>query len=205
MGRAEHWQHIYTSRSADRVGWYAPHLETSFEWIADLGLDPGDPIIDVGGGASTLVDDLLEAGHTHLTVLDISHNALEQARRRLREKAKSVSWLQGDITEIELPKNHYRLWHDRAVFHFLTEPSSQQKYRDKMLGALQPGGCVIMGCFAPDAPPECSGLPVQRYTAEALSKTLGGAFALKRQNNEIHTTPSGIKQAYLYCLFQRIA
>ena len=205
MNRTGHWEKIYADKAADQVGWYTPRLETSLEWITALGLNPDDPIIDVGGGASTLVDDLLESGHTSLTVLDISGNALEQARQRLREKSESVNWLQGDITEIELPQNHYRLWHDRAVFHFLTEQSLQQSYRYRMLGALRPGGYVVMGCFAPDAPPTCSGLQVQRYTAEALSKTLGGAFALKRRNNEIHTTPSGVKQAYIYCLFQRIA
>ena len=205
MNRADHWEKIYANKAADQVGWYTARLETSLQWIAELELDPADPIIDVGGGASTLVDDLLAAGHNQLTVLDLSSSALRQVQRRLRDSSSSVTWLQGDITEIELPQDHYLLWHDRAVFHFLTEPGARQKYRDQILSALRQDGYLLTGCFAPDAPPTCSGLQVQRYTAEALSKTLGSAFALKRQNNEIHTTPSGVKQAYIYCLFQRVA
>ena len=200
--RAEHWERIYSERSASEVGWYTARLDTSLAWIASLDLESADPIIDVGGGASTLIDDLLGAGYRDLTVLDLAPSALVQARRRLGEKSAAVTWLQGDVTAIELPAGRYRLWHDRAVFHFLTEPEARMKYRDRLLSALRPGGYLVMGCFGPDAPPQCSGLPVRRYSRECLCDTLGGEFDLKRQQNEIHITPGGIEQAYLYCLFQ---
>lgn len=205
MNKHKHWEDVYSSRPVDQVGWYSPHLETSIAWIAELKLSIDDPIIDVGGGASTLVDDLLDTGYRNLTILDLAENAIHITRERLGKLARSVAWLQGDVTEIRLPLNHYRLWHDRAVFHFLVEPKEQQKYIDAMLRAIRPGGYLIIGTFAPGAPPRCSGLPVQRYTAEILCQKFGKEFRLLRQQNEIHTTPSGVEQAYVYCLFQRSA
>lgn len=205
MSRVEHWEKVYTERAADQVGWYTPHLETSLQWISDLELDPADPIIDVGGGASTLVDDMLSLGRPNLTVLDISSRALAQAQRRLGGRAADVRWLQGDVTEIEMPDEYYGLWHDRAVFHFLVEDEPRMRYRQQLLSALKAGGFLVMGCFAPEAPDKCSGLPVQRYTPEGLDEFFGGAFTLLRQHNEMHVTPGGVEQAYVYCLFEKIA
>lgn len=203
MSQKKHWEGVYSSKQADALGWYKPQLETSFAWIEALGLDADAPIIDVGGGASTLLDDLLEAGHRALTVLDLSTEALAVVRDRLGEKGAGVEWLTGDVTAIDLPNHHFALWHDRAAFHFLTEVAQQQAYQNQLLKALQPGGHLIIGTFAPQAPPRCSGLPVQRYTHEALSRVLGGDFELQRHHNELHVTPGGVEQMYLYCHFRR--
>ncbi len=205
MEIVEHWEEVYATRSANNVGWYASHLETSMKWIAELKLTAEDRIIDVGGGASTLVDDLLASGHRKLTVLDLSERAIYLTKERLGKRSSSVTWLHGDITETKLLPQHYGLWHDRAVFHFLVEPEMQQKYRDVIQKALMKGGYFIIGTFTTDAPPQCSGLPVQRYTAELLSKTFEKEFELKRHQTEIHKTPSGIEQAYVYCLFEKTA
>jgi ubiquinone/menaquinone biosynthesis C-methylase UbiE len=205
MNEAEHWEEIYTAKPANQVGWYAPHLETSRRWIAELKLAAENPIIDVGGGASTLVDDLLDSGHKNLTVLDLSERAIHVTKERLGKLSSAVTWLHGNVTEIELPSRNFGLWHDRAVFHFLIEQEMAQKYRDAILRALKIGGYFIVGTFGLDAPPQCSGLPVQRYTSELLSDTFGKEFELKRHQNEMHNTPSGAEQAYVYCLFQRTA
>lgn len=205
MNDPKHWNHIYSSQPTDKVGWYRPHLETPLAWIEDLNLDPHEPIIDVGGGASTLVDDLLERGHEALTVLDLSRSAIEIAQKRLGDASSAVTWLVGDVTGIELPPQYYLLWHDRAVFHFLIEPESQQKYKEALLESLKVRGNFLIGTFSPDAPPRCSGLPVQRYDTDLLAKTFGDRFELKRHRNETHTTPGGVKQPYVYCLFQRTA
>ena len=202
---AEHWDEIYSSRPTSKVGWYRPHLDTPLNWIEDLNLEPGEAILDVGGGASTLVDDLLKSGHENLTVLDLSGRAIQLTQERLGNAASAVTWLRGDVTEIELPIERYRLWHDRAVFHFLLQPQARQKYKQALLRALEIEGYFIIGAFAPDAPPQCSGLPVRRYDTRLLEQTLGTEFALKRQQYEIHTTPGGVEQSYVYCLFQRTA
>ena len=205
MNETEHWEEIYSTRSASQVGWYAAHLETSIKWITELKLAPEDPLIDIGGGASTLVDDLLKSGHRNLTVLDLSRRALQLSQQRLNQQSSAITWLNGDVTEIELPPKYFCMWHDRAVFHFLIEAEAQQKYRDAMLKTLKIGGYFLIGTFSPDAPPQCSGLPVQRYTSDLLGKIFGKEFELKRQQNEIHYTPSGVEQAYIYCLFLRTA
>ncbi len=203
MNRREHWEKVYSTTPTEKVGWYEPHLQTSLAWIADLGLAKDVQIIDIGGGASTLIDDLLSEGYELITVLDLSKSALSSAKERLGKRSEPVTWLEGDITSIDLPTHHYGLWHDRAVFHFLTLPEQQRQYRDSLLKALQPGGHLIIGTFAPEAPPKCSGLPVQRYNPEQLAGTLGSEFELKRHQQEMHLTPSGVEQMYLYCHFQR--
>jgi len=195
---------MYSNKPANKVGWYASHLITSLNWIEGLDLDPDEAIIDVGGGASTLVDDLLEKGHENIAILDISKRAIQLTQERLANDSSLVTWLQGDVTRLELPSRYYRLWHDRAVFHFLTEPEIRQRYKDSLLEALQIGGFFIIGTFAPKAPPQCSGLPVQRYTSQSLSALFGNEFELKLSQYESHFTPSGLEQAYVYCLFQRI-
>jgi len=205
MNLKDHWQQAYSSRLAENLGWYTPHLATSLSWIEVLNLSLDDPVIDIGGGVSTLVDDLLEMGYRSISVLDISENAIAAARLRLAKKADQVTWLEGDITSIDLPTSGYQLWHDRAVFHFLTEPEQQRMYRDNLLKALKSGGHLIIATFAPEAPAMCSGLPVQRYSAEQLENTLGEEFELVRQHNELHITPGGVEQMYLYCQFRRKA
>lgn len=204
MNRKSHWEHVYASKSSERLGWYKPRLQTSLNWIGELDLDPGAPIIDVGGGASTLVDHLLDAGYRSITVVDISENALSLARERLGKRADAVTWLADDITAIDLPDAGYELWHDRAVFHFLTEPGQQAAYRQKLLDALRPGGHLVIGAFAPEAPPKCSGLPVQRYSRETLAEMLGADFELERCTKEKHVTPGGVEQMYLYCQFRSL-
>lgn len=202
MDRRAHWEQVYTSKPSERLGWYKPRLQTSLEWISALGLDHGAPVIDVGGGASTLVDDLLDQGYTDITVLDLAEPALDLIKARLGERSTAVTWLSGDITEIELPENAYELWHDRAVFHFLTEPADRERYRENLCRALRPGGHVVIGTFAPEAPPRCSGLPVQRYDLERLQETLGSEFRLQHHKKEMHVTPGGVEQMYLYCEFR---
>lgn len=204
MNRKDHWEKVYSSKRNESLGWYAPHLRISLAWLKSLELAAHAPIIDVGGGASTLVGDLLESGYRSLTVLDISETALASAKARLGAKAEWVTWLSGDILSVQLPANQYELWHDRAVFHFLTEPEQQQKYRNNLLKALKPGGHLIIGAFAPEAPPKCSGLPVQRYDRGHLASTLGAEFELVQHTKDLHITPSGVEQMYLYCLFRRI-
>lgn len=201
MSQKDHWEKIYSSKLSEKPGWYKLHLQTSLTWIKELSLGADAPIIDVGGGTSTLVDDLLDAGCRSITVLDISEKALSSAKARLGKKAELVTWLNADITSVALPAHQYELWHDRAAFHFLTELDQQRKYRDKLLKALKPGGHLIIGTFAPEAPPKCSGLPVQRYSQEQLGNTLGGEFELVRHQKEQHITPGGVEQMYLYCHF----
>ena len=205
MSQKDHWEQVYLTKPAEKLGWYEPHLQTSLSWIKGLSLAADAPIIDVGGGASTLVDDLLDAGYRSITVLDISEKALFSVKARLDKKAELVTWLDGDITSVDVPTHYYELWHDRAVFHFLTVLEQKRKYQDNLLKALKPGGHLIIGAFAPEAPPKCSGLPVQRYSPEQLENTLGGEFELKRHHKELHITPGGVEQMFLYCHFRRTA
>ena len=205
MNQKDHWKQVYSTKLTEKVGWYKRHLQTSLDWIKELSLAADAPIIDVGGGASTLVDDLSGAGYRSITVLDISEEALCSVKERLGKKANIVTWLNGDITSVVLPSHHYDLWHDRAVFHFLTELDQQQKYRETLLKAIKPRGHLIIGTFTPEAPPKCSGLPVQRYNLEQLEDTLGAEFELVRHHKEKHVTPGGLEQMYLYCCFRRTA
>jgi ubiquinone/menaquinone biosynthesis C-methylase UbiE len=196
---------VYATKATDKLGWYKSHLQTSISWIEKLGLPLDAPVIDVGGGASTLVDDLLDAGYQSLTILDISEQALSAVRERLRKQSDQVAWLTADITAVELPADEYELWHDRAVFHFLTDPDDRRRYRNKLLTSLKPNGHVIIGTFAPEAPPKCSGLPVERYSLQQLIDEFGPDFELVDHLKELHITPGGIEQMYLFCHFRKIA
>ena len=202
MDSKSHWEQVYETRMPEKVGWYKPRLDTSLEWIQTLELDPGEPLIDIGGGASTLVDDLVDEGYESITVLDISENALAASKRRLGRQAELVMWLPADITGYPLPADRFGLWHDRAVLHFLIDPGDRDAYLENLRRALRPGGHAIIATFAPEAPPKCSGLPVQRYDAEALRALLGDGFALLREQQEMHVTPGGVEQLYQYCLFR---
>jgi 2-polyprenyl-3-methyl-5-hydroxy-6-metoxy-1,4-benzoquinol methylase len=201
MGHKKHWEQIYSAKPAEQLGWYKAHLDVSLGWIIELGLDKDAQIIDIGGGASTLVDDLLTKGYQSITVLDLSKNALSLAKTRLKERAALVTWIEDDITSVDLPAHHYDLWHDRAVFHFLTEPEQQQSYLSNLQKALKPGGHLIIGAFALEAPPTCSGLPVQRYSYERINEMLGKEFKIQRYYKKQHVTPGGVEQMYLHCHF----
>lgn len=203
MQSKEHWERVYTGKATDAVSWYQPHAERSLELIAATGLSNTASIIDVGGGASTLVDDLLARGWRNVTVLDLSPAALQAARTRLGDLASSVSWLEADITEVELPPDTYDIWHDRAVFHFLTSPEARRAYVQAALRSLKPGGYLIVATFAEDGPRQCSGLPVMRYSAEELHAELGEAFTLVSSERELHRTPSGATQRFTRCLLRK--
>lgn len=203
MNTKRHWEKIYSTKPPQNLGWYQPHLRMSLSWIQDLALPKDAQVIDIGGGASTLVDDLTGRGYRSITVLDLSEKALLTAQDRLGNSAGSITWLEGDVTTIELPSRHYDLWHDRAVFHFLVSPEEQAQYREKLLHSLRPGGYVIMATFSKEAPPTCSGLPVKRYSHDLLAKTLGDDFTLIKHDKNLHVTPGGLEQMYLYCLFRK--
>lgn len=205
-GRAKtHWEEVYAQRTPDSVSWFQPHAEHSLELIAHAGLARDAAIIDVGGGASTLVDDLLARGYHDLTVLDLSAAALAVAQARLGDDARQVSWVEADITAVDLPSQRYDLWHDRAVFHFLTDAAQRHAYVERVLQSVKPGGHVIVATFAEDGPDRCSGLPVMRYGAETLHAEFGAPFELLEHSRETHHTPGGVVQQFVYCYCRRSA
>jgi SAM-dependent methyltransferase len=194
-----HWENIYQTKAPTQVSWYQEHARLSLRLIADTGIDRADPIIDVGGGTSTLVDDLLADGYQHLTVLDISASALQTAQQRLGARATAVTWIEADITQAQLPGQFYAVWHDRAVFHFLTQPHDRQRYIQAVRHAVKPGGHVIVATFAPDGPPQCSGLNITRYSPNSLHHEFGEDFQLITSTHEAHITPFGTEQKFIYC------
>ena len=204
MHRDVHWQEVYEKKGATAVSWYAPHLERSFELILEVA-PPGAAIIDIGGGASTLVDDLLAAGFHALTVLDISSAALDITRRRLGKRGDNIHWIPADITRVALPAAAYDVWHDRAAFHFLTEEADRRAYVATLSRCLRDGGHAVIATFAPEGPSRCSGLEVVRYDAASLQAQLGDGFSLTRSLEESHTTPAGIAQRFVFCAFRKTA
>lgn len=204
MTNKTHWEKIYTTKASDSVSWFQQHPDLSLRFIHGAGIRAGDPIIDVGGGASTLVDDLLADGYTDVTVLDVSGAALAAAQHRLGARAASAHWLEADVTDAGLASDAYALWHDRAVFHFLTERVERTAYVQALLCSVKPSGHVIVATFAEDGPTQCSGLPVVRYSADQLRAELGESFALVRQEREAHRTPFGTVHPFLYCYFRRV-
>lgn len=203
MNRQQHWEAVYESKSEREVSWYQPHLEKSLRLIQDCGVGTAGSLIDVGGGASTLVDDLLDAGFLQVTVLDVSGSAIEGVRSRLGSRASSVNWITGDVLTVDLPTAHYDLWHDRAVFHFLTSEDDRATYVRRLTESLRPQGQLVIATFGPDGPTQCSGLDVVRYTAESLGDELGPEFHLVSTEVELHRTPWGATQSFTYCRFQR--
>ena len=202
MQPKEHWEHVYATKATDAASWYQEHAEQSLRLIKATGVPLSAAIIDVGGGASTLVDGLLGDGYSKLTVLDLSAAALTAARNRLGSRADLVNWMAADISKVELRVHSFDVWHDRAVFHFLTAPEDRAGYVQTVLRAVKPGGHVIIATFAEDGPTRCSGLPVMRYTAKELHAELGGSFALVGHAKEAHRTPSGAIQQFTYCCFR---
>jgi 2-polyprenyl-3-methyl-5-hydroxy-6-metoxy-1,4-benzoquinol methylase len=203
MQSKEHWERVYTTKATDAVSWFQEHANQSLAHIRDAGVPRDSGIIDVGGGASTLVDDLVDEGYSPVTVLDLSESALGAAKGRLGEAASRVSWLAGDITRVALPQHAYGVWHDRAVFHFLTEPDDRAAYVRAVLHTVRPGGLVMVATFAEDGPTQCSGLPVVRYSPEGLHDQFGTPFTLLKHVRDDHRTPFGTVQKFIYCLCRK--
>ncbi|HZY32816.1 MAG TPA: class I SAM-dependent methyltransferase [Rhodanobacter sp.] len=201
--KQQHWETVYRTKAPDAVSWYRPHLDTSLALIERAAPDRNAAVLDVGGGASTLVDDLLARGYRDLSVLDISAAALNVARERLGEAADKVTWLAADLLDAPLPQARYDLWHDRAVFHFLTEAEQRAHYLRQLARALKPGGHAVLATFGPQGPLKCSGLDTVRYDAWELARVLGDGFTLLDSTLELHATPFGTTQPFLYALFRR--
>lgn len=203
MNRKTLWEQVYATKHPAELSWFQPRPTRSLELIAQAGAGPETTIIDIGGGDSTLVDALVERGLGRVTVLDISGAALARAQARLGERAHDVTWLETDVTRAELPRSSYDVWHDRAVFHFLTEPTDRARYVTTAAAALRPGGMLVIATFALRGPTSCSGLTVVRYGPRQLAAELGEEFVLRRSLADVHHTPSGTEQRFTYALFQR--
>jgi ubiquinone/menaquinone biosynthesis C-methylase UbiE len=195
----EHWEKIYATKAPDSVSWYRPHLETSIALIERAAGSRSASIIDVGGGESTLVDDLVERGYENIAVLDISQTALDVTRKRLGAQAKKIRWILADVTQADLSEQSFDVWHDRAVFHFLTSKEQRVAYVRQVARSVKRGGYVIVSTFGPEGPVKCSGLDVVRYDAGSLHDEFGESFRLVDSSEEFHRTPLGATQQFLYC------
>lgn len=200
--RTRHWERIYRERRPEELSWYQAEPRLSLELIRGAGLAKDAPVLDVGGGASTLVDALLREGYRDLTVLDLAAAALRHAQHRLRERAGEVEWLAADVTRFEPPRR-YALWHDRAVFHFLTEADDRARYVAALERSLLPAGRLVLAAFDVGGPERCSGLPVRHYDAARLLAELGPGFRFLEERAETHTTPTGARQAFCYFCLER--
>ena len=201
LGTREHWEQAYSSKSTNQVSWFCPHLETSLGLIERATANRDAAILDAGGGASTLIDDLLDHGYSNVTVLDISQSALQVAQARLGHASRLAQWVCAEVTQAPLPPKSYEIWHDRAVFHFLTQPEQRRDYVSKAEAAVKAGGHLIVGTFGPEGPARCSGLDVVRYDSDALQAEFGPRFRLVESLTELHRTPVGSTQQFLYCHF----
>ena len=199
MGTQEHWERIYGTKASTEMSWFRPHLETSLSLVQRVAGDRSASLIDVGGGESTLVDDLIGGGYRNVTVMDISSTALEHTKARLGSASRDVTWLVADITHAVLPAHSYDVWHDRAVFHFLKDPGQRLAYVRQVASAVKQGGHVIVGTFGLEGPDKCSGLEVMRYDADSLHAEFGSRFRLVESSKELHRTPFGTTQQFLYC------
>jgi len=201
MNRQQHWNQVYQTKGMEDVSWHQRRPDLSLALIGDSGVSKHAGIIDVGGGASTLVDFLLDDGYTDLAVLDLSGEALALSRSRLGARAGTVQWFEADVTSFEPPRR-FGLWHDRAVFHFLTDASDRRGYVAALRRALQPKGSVVISTFARDGPPKCSGLEVMRYDEQTLLAELGPEFQLQEVRRETHVTPWQSEQRFIYVRLQ---
>lgn len=197
VDRKAHWQGVYERKAPTEVSWFQAEPSLSLEFIRKCGLQPSSPIIDVGGGASSLVDRLLQEGYEDLTVLDVSAAALVAARERLGDGSGRVEWIEADVTSFR-PIRKYALWHDRAVFHFLTEPADRRQYVTALGSTLMPGACLVVATFAVGGPEKCSGLPIVQYDADKLLAELGPGFELVEEREEAHVTPAGQTQDFAW-------
>lgn len=204
MDTRQHWEEVYRLKAEQEVSWFQTEPAVSLELIHGASVAKDDAVVDVGAGASRLMDRLLAEGYTDLTALDIAAAALQKTRERLGKAAEQVNWVAADVTRWQ-PRKPYGLWHDRAVFHFLTEAADRAAYRRTLESALKPQGIAIIASFAPDGPERCSGLPVQRYSPASLAAELGAGFRLLTQRSESHSTPAGKLQQFQYSVFRREA
>lgn len=202
-GRQQHWENVYRDKGEFQVSWFQETPAISLDLIRAAGTTQQSSIIDIGGGASRLVDTLMMQGYDDITVLDLSEAAMSIAKTRLGRRAFAVAWIAADATQWQPPR-HYDVWHDRAAFHFLTDADDRAAYVARLTKALRPGGHAIIGTFAADGPERCSGLPVVRYDGASLSATLGGAFALVEARRQDHLTPWGSTQRFQFSLFKRL-
>ena len=198
--RKDHWERVYQKQSPAEVGWYQAYPERSLKLINNACADTHCRIIDVGGGTSILSKHLLDQGYRKLTVLDISGNSIEKAKSQLGAESNRINWIEADVTKYSF-KEQYDVWHDRAVFHFLTKAEERKRYINSLNQALKLNGHLIMATFSLDAPPKCSGLSVVRYSPETLQNELGDNFNLVESFSENHVTPSGVAQNFIYCRF----
>ena len=198
--RKDHWERVYQKHSPAEVGWYQAYPERSLKLIHNTGSGIDSRIIDVGGGTSKLSGLLLDQGYKKLAVLNISGKSIERAKSQLGEKFNRITWIEADVTKYSFTQQ-YDIWHDRAVFHFLTETEERKAYINSLNQALKPNGHLIIATFSPDAPPKCSGLAVVRYSPKTLQDELGDNFNLAEALVEDHVTPSGIKQNFIFCRF----
>jgi SAM-dependent methyltransferase len=199
MDAGSHWEKIYRTKAPDAVSWYRRHLDRSLALIESASPARTACIIDIGGGESTLVDDLLARGYHSLTILDVSQTALDITKARLGEPGKRIHWICADVTQADLSAHAFDVWHDRAVFHFLTAQEQRNAYVHLAARAVRPGGHVIVSTFGPEGPTKCSGLDVARYDAESLHGEFGERFKLIDSFQELHQTPFGTTQQFLYC------
>ncbi len=198
-----HWENVYETKGRDEVSWFREHLDTSLKLITNTNVGKDAAIIDVGGGNSTLVDDLLAHGYIDVSVLDISLKAISDSKERLGTKSNEVNWYVADVTEVDLPKDHFDVWHDRAVFHFLTEEADRRKYVELVTRSVKVGGHVIVASFGPEGPQKCSGLDVMRYSPESMHGEFGASFDPVDSVSEEPTTPFGTTQQFVYCYCRR--
>lgn len=203
-GGKTHWENIYAVKAPTEVSWYREHLDNSLEMILQTKTEKTGAIIDIGGGSSTLVDDLFKKGFSNLSVLDISANAIETSRERLGKRAEKVEWIVADITNVCLPENYYDVWHDRAVFHFLTDAGNRKKYVELVMRSLKIGGHIIVASFGLNGPTKCSGLDVVRYSPETMRDEFGESFRLVKSMNETHRTPFETTQEFIYCYCRKL-
>jgi 2-polyprenyl-3-methyl-5-hydroxy-6-metoxy-1,4-benzoquinol methylase len=199
MDAKTHWEKVYKTKAPDTVSWYLAHLETSLALIERTGASLSSSVIDVGGGESTLADDLVSRGYQNVTVLDISETAINVSKRRMGEAADRVHWLVADVLATELTPIAFDVWHDRAVFHFLTTMEQRLAYVQNVARSVKCGGHVIVSTFGPEGPTKCSGLEVMRYDANSLHHQFGARFRLIESSQELHATPQGATQQFLYC------
>jgi len=204
MGGKEHWENIYAVKKPTEVSWYREHLDNSLRMILQTKTEKSVAVIDVGGGSSTLVDDLLDKGFSNLTVLDISGNAIETSKERLGNKSSKVKWIEADVTEVSLPENYFDVWHDRAVFHFLTKREDRKKYVELVMRSLKVGGHIIIASFGFNGPAKCSGLDVVKYSPETMREEFGKSFNLVKSLNETHHTPFETTQEFIYCYCRKL-
>lgn len=204
MNKKAHWEIVYETKSDQQVSWYREHLDNSLRMILNTKVGKDAAIIDVGGGSSTLAGDLLDRGFTDVAVLDISAAALERNKDRMGNRAVQIEWIEADVTSVLLPENHYDVWHDRAVFHFLTDAQDRRRYVELVMRSLKPGGHIIVASFGLNGPDKCSGLDVVRYSPEAMRDEFGGDFKLVKSLNETHETPFGTKQEFVYCYCRKL-